>query len=154
MEKREARKRYEPLFREFMNVFPRKVDHSRAFDVFIELMLDGADAELIISRAASYGANVDPDQLQYVPSPRSWLRDRRWNDEDIFTDKKVSTREWFVRAWKDGDVGAVQNKYGYIYPDPPIPAGVTDVSAYRKDDRVRWVAQIASHVLNNTPLPD
>jgi hypothetical protein len=154
VDRRDARKRYEPLFREFMAAFPRKVDHQRAFDVFIDLMLDGEQPELIIERAASYSANVDPDQLQYVPSPRSWLRDRRWNDEDIFTDKKVSTREWFVRAWKDGDVGAVQNKYGFIYPDPPIPPGVTDVSAYRKDDRTRWVAQIASHVLNQTPLPD
>jgi hypothetical protein len=155
MNRSEARKRYEEVFRHFMEVYPRRVDHARAYDVFLELVVDdGYDPELIISRAASYGKNVDPDYLKYVPSPRTWLRDRRFNDEDIFTDRRVSTREWFVRAYKDADAASVEKKYGFVYPDPPIPSSVTDVRKWCEDDRRKWVGQIANHILNDAPLPD
>lgn len=155
MNRAEARKHYENVFRDFMLAYPRRVDHARAYDVFLDLVLDeGYSPEMIISKAESYGRNIDPEYLQYVPSPRTWLRDRRFHDEDIFTDRKVSTREWFIRAYREADASAVERKYGFVYPDPPIPADVSDVRKWCEDDRRRWVGQIANHVLNDAPLPD
>lgn len=151
---RELRGKYSDSFEEFWSCYPRHTDRQEALNVFIELGEEGVDLQYVIAKAKSYSRNVDPDQLRYCPSPKTWLRGRRWEDEDLFTDQIVSVREWFVRAWREGDVGAVQKKYGFIYPDPPIPAAVTDVSAFRRDDRVRWVGQIANHVLNAKPLPD
>lgn len=154
MDRSEARQRYEDVFRDFMSAYPRRVDHARAFDVFLDLLSEGYDPAMIVAKAESYSRNVSPENLQYVPSPRTWLRDRRFNDEDIFTDKRVSTREWFVRAYRDADAFAVEKKYGFVYPDPPIPAGITDVHKWCEDDRRRWVGQVANHILNDAPLPD
>jgi hypothetical protein len=155
MNRSEARKKYQGVFQDFMSVYPRRVDHARAYDVFLDLILDeGYDPGMILSKAASYGNNVDPENMQYVPSPRTWLRDRRFNDEDIFTDKKVSTREWFVKAYRSADASSVEKKYGFVYPDPPIPSDVTDVKSWCEDDRRKWVGQIANHVLNGAPLPE
>lgn len=155
MDRSTARKFYEETFREFMAVYPRRVDHARAYDVFLDLILDdGYEPSMIVAKAESYGRNIDPEYLKYVPSPRTWLRDRRFNDEDIFTDRKVSAREWFVRAYRDADASAVEKRYGYVYPDPPIPAEVTDVAKWCEDDRRKWVGQVANHILNNAPLPD
>ena len=138
-----------------MSIYPRRVDHARAYDVFLDLVLDeGYDPAMILSRATSYANNVDPENIQYVPSPRTWLRDRRFNDEDIFTDKKVSAREWFVKAYRAADASSVEKKYGFVYPDPPIPPDVTDVRNWCEDDRRKWVGQIANHVLNGAPLPE
>jgi hypothetical protein len=154
MERSQARKQYEDTFREFMAVYPRRVDHARAYDVFLDLVMDGMDPAVIVSRAESYGRNIDPEYLQYVPSPRTWLRDKRFNDEDIFTDRKVSAREWFVRAYREADAAAVEKRYGFVYPDPPIPDEVSDVTKWCEDDRRKWVGQVANHILNGAALPD
>ena len=155
LDRREARKRYQETFSTFMAAYPRRVDHTRAFEEFLVLVLDeGYDPSDLIAKAASYSRNVDPDNLQYVPSPRTWLRDRRFNDEDLFTDKRVSAREWLVRAYREADAAAVERKYGYVYPDPPVPDGVTDLIAWCRDDRKKWISGIANHILNGAPLPD
>jgi hypothetical protein len=155
MDRAEARKRYEETFRDFMAAYPRRVDHARAYDVFLDLVVDeGYEPSMIVSKAESYSRNVDPEYLKFVPSPRTWLRDRRFNDEDIFTDRKVSARDWFIRAYNDADAAAVEKRYGFVYPDPPIPADVTDVLAWCEDDRRKWVGQVANHILNNAPLPE
>lgn len=151
---RELRAKHDSAFVEFWNAYPRHTDRQEAFAAFIEVAEDGFDIGLIISKAKSYAANVDPEQIKFVPSPARWLRNRRWEDEDIFTDARVSTREWFIRAWKEADAASVERKYGYVYPDPPIPAGVTDIQKWCEDDRRRWVAEIANHVINKAPLPD
>ena len=154
MNRADARKRYRDVFHEFMSAYPRRVDHARAFDVFLDLVMGGVDPAMLIAKAASYARNVDPESLKFVPSPRSWLRDERFNDEDIFTDSRVTTREWFVRAYRQADAFSVEKKYGFVYPDPPIPADVSDIAKWCEDDRRRWVGQIANHVLNNAPLPE
>jgi hypothetical protein len=156
MDRAEARKRYEETFRDFMAAYPRRVDHARAYDIFLDLVLDeGVEPSMLISRAASYSSNVDPESIKFVPSPRTWLRDRRFHDEDIFTDRKVSAREWFIRAYTDADAAAVEKKYGYVYPDPPIPDMTQgEIRQWCEDDRRKWVGQIANHVLNNAPLPE
>lgn len=151
---RELRAKHEGAFTEFWNSYPRHTDRQEAFASFIEAAEDGCDIAFIIAKAKSYASNVDPAQLQYVPSPSKWLRGRRWEDNDLFTDARVSTREWFVRAWKEADAAAVERKYGFVYPDPPIPAEVTDIQKWCEDDRRVWVAQIANHVINKAPLPD
>lgn len=138
-----------------MAAYPRRVDHARAYDIFLDLVLDeGIEPTLLISRATSYSRNVDPEGMKFVPSPRTWLRDRRFHDEDLFTDRKVSAREWFVRAYTEADAAAVEKRYGFVYPDPPIPADVKDVVRWCEDDRRKWVGAIANHVLNDAALPE
>lgn len=157
MERGEARKLYEERFREFMVRYPRRIDHRRAYEVFLDLILDeGVDADYLIAKAAAYAGNVDPQYVQYIPSPRTWLRDRRFEDEDIFTDRKVSVREWFLRAYREGDVQGVERRWGFVYPDPAIPAELSDmdqIGQWCSDDRRRWIGEIARHVLHREPLP-
>lgn len=150
---RELRAKYDPIFKHFWDAYPRKVDRQESLDILAELGESGEDIESIIKQAESFGRNVDPENLQYVPSPKNWLKGRRWEDNDLFTDQRVSTREWFVRAWREADAAAVEKKYGFVYPDPPIPPDVQDVLAWCRDDRMRWVGIIANHILNGAPLP-
>jgi hypothetical protein len=151
---RELRAKYEGAFSEFWNSYPRHTDRQDAFNAFVEVAEEGFDVGLILTKAKSYSANVDPEQIRYVPSPGRWLRNRRWEDSDLFTDERESARAWFVRAWKEADAASVERKYGYVYPDPAIPSGVTDIQKWCEDDRRRWVAHIANHVINKVPLPD
>lgn len=151
---RELRARHDECFREFFDAFPRKVDHLRAFDEFINLVENGVDPQMLIEKARAYSKNVDPSQLQYVPSPRSWLRDHRWEDNDLFQDQFVSTREWFMEKYRTADAAAVARKYGFIYSRPPMPADVTDVDQWCVDQRKVWIGRVARHVLYSEPLTD
>lgn len=137
-----------------MREYPRRVDHARALDEFILAIEDGCDPEEMIARAASYARNVDPRNIQYVPSPKVWIRDRRWNDEDLFTSERTATREWFTRVYREADAAAVEREYGYVYPDPPIPTDCVDVEAFHRDSRKLFIAGVANHVLNQKPLPE
>lgn len=151
---RELRERYLPAFNDFFEAYPRKVDRIRSLDIYCELAEEGCDLGEILAKAESYGRNVDPAQLKYVPSPRSWLRDRRWEDHDLFTDQVVSQREWFVGAWARADTKSVSEKFGFIYTHPPIPEGVEDLDAWHKDQRKIWIGLVARHILYGEAYPE
>lgn len=148
----EARQRYRSAFAQFMSAYPRRVDHARAYDVFLGLILQGEDPRHLIAKAESYARTAG--DMKYVPSPRTWLRDRRFNDEDLVVDQTVSMREWFARAYREADAAVVEKKYGFVYPDPPVPDGVGNIHDWHRDARKVWVGQIANHVLNGAPLPE
>jgi len=48
MDRVEARKKYEGNFRDFMAAYPRRVDHARAYDVFLDLMEEGYEPSMIV----------------------------------------------------------------------------------------------------------
>lgn len=142
------------VFNDFFKVYPRKIDRLRALDAFIELAQDGCDLGEVIAKAEAYGKNVNPAQLQYVPSPRSWLRDRRWEDNDLFTDQSVAERDWLVNCWNRADTRSITERYGFLYNHPPIPEGVDDLDAWHKDQRKVWIGLVARHVLHGEEYPE
>lgn len=151
---RELRAKHLDAFAEFFSAYPRKVDQARSNDEFIALAEDGVDPQLLVEKAKSYAANVDPSKLQYVPSPRTWLRDRRWEDQDLFTDQFTSTRDWLRERYRLADAASVAKRYGFIYTRPPMPADVEDVEAWNVDQRKLWIAGVARHILHKEPLPE
>ena len=150
---RELRAKYEEQFDAFFEAFPRKIDRLNSFTVFISLGEEGVDLDMVIAKARSFSRNVDPKRLEYCPSPKSWLAGRRWEDSDLFTDERESTRNYLVEAWKAGDAAAVERKFGFIYADPPIPDGV-DIQVYCLDSRKAWITRVANHILHDGPPPD
>lgn len=148
-----ARKRYSDTFLQFIAAYPRKIDQSQAFTAFREAMEDGVDPQFMIERAKAYALNVDPTKLQYVPSPKTWIRDRRWEDHDLFTDQFTSTRDWLRERYRLADAASVSKKYGFIYCRPPMPDDVADVDAWNADQRRVWIAGVARHILHKEPLP-
>lgn len=151
---RELRIKYDSLFTEFFEKYPRKMGRQDAFDIFVELGEEGVDLSHVIKQAESYARNVDPREMQFVPWPKSWLKGRRWEDNDLFTDQRVSERDWFTGRWREGDAAAIYSRYGFVYPDPPIPNGVTDIAKFHFDARRTWIAQVANHILNGKDLPE
>lgn len=147
-----ARQQYHEVFRAFWDAYPRKIDGTQSYNVFLDLMEEGEDPQQLIERAKAYAHNVDPGQLKYVPSPRTWLRDRRWEDNDLFQDQFVATREWLLEKYRTGDAAAVARKYGFIYTRPPQPEWVQDVETWHKDMRKEWIGRVGRHVLKGEPL--
>lgn len=152
MASREQQLKYEGAFGLFWDAYPRKTDRHQAFLYFIELGEGGWDLTEIINRAKAFARNTDPSDLRYTPSAKAWLRDRRWEDNDLFTDQFTSTRDWFVRAYNDADVSVIEKKYGHIYPQPPVPDECADPVAFHRDARKTWIGKIARHVLHHEPL--
>lgn len=152
-DRKAARQRYGDIYQEFFQAYPRHIDRSAAFNVFLDLMGEGVDPQMLVEKARSYARNVDPRNMRYVPSPRNWLRDRRYEDTDLFADQFASVREFFEGAYERADVAAVCNRYGFIYVSPPPPAG-GDITQWREDQKRMWIGQIANHVLNGKPLPE
>lgn len=139
---------------QFMAAYPRKIDQAQACNAFLDAVQDGVDPQFLIERAQAYAQNVDPTKLQYVPSPRTWLRDRRWEDHDLFTDQFTSTRDWLRERYRLADAASVSKRYGFIYTRPPLPDDVVDVEAWNRDQRKVWIAGVARHVLHKEPLPE
>ncbi|BCO56138.1 hypothetical protein MINTM005_13820 [Mycobacterium intracellulare] len=152
-DRKAARQHYNDVFQEFAKAYPRHIDQSAAFNVFLDLMEEGVDPQMLIEKARSYARNTDPKDMRWVPSPRNWLRDRRYEDTDLFTDQFTSVREFFEGAYDRADAAAVCHRYGFIYVPPPAPEGV-DPDRWREDQRRLWIGQIADHVLNGKPLPE
>ena len=150
---RELRARHLENFKLFWEAFPRRIDQQRALDEFAELVESGEDPQELIERARAFARNTDPSKLEYVPSPRNWLRDRRWEDTDLFQDQYASTRDWLLGRYDAADAAAVAGKYGFVYNHPPIPEGVGDLLKWHEDQRRVWIAQVARHVLYGEEVP-
>lgn len=153
MDRRDIRKSLQPVYDGIWKAYPRHQDYGGGFNAFLDLMEEGVDPGLLLSKAADYSRNVDPNNLQYVPHLKSWLKGRRYEDEDLFTDQRVSIRSFLETAYDKADALAVAERFGFCYGDPPIPNDVVDVAKYCADDRRRWVAAVANHLLHGAELP-
>lgn len=69
-----------PRFDEFWNAYPKHQDKKRTEDEYAKALVL-ASAEVIIEGAQRYAAEVEGRELRYIKSARSWLADRRWEDE-------------------------------------------------------------------------
>jgi hypothetical protein len=151
----EARKHLQPAYDAVYQAYPIHQAYADGFNIFIDLVLDeGVSPQLLLDKAASYARNCDPQNLKYVPLLKSWLKSRRFDDEDLFTDQLVSTRTWFEKVYTEGDAAAVEKRYGFVFGDPPVPPGCADVGAWHADSRRSWIGAVARHVLHGDPLPE
>jgi hypothetical protein len=154
-DRREARRKWQTFYTEIYNAYPLHQDFGGGFSAFLDLLEEGQiDPQFILGKAESYSRNIDPDNLEYVPHLKTWLRNRRFEDEDLFTDQAVSRRQWFKGVWMRGDASAVVNKYGFIYNHPPVPDGVEDLASWHLDQRKLWIAKVANHILHGKEPPD
>lgn len=151
-DRKEARKRYLPVYDELYKAYPLHQNYGGGFNAFLDLLEEGVDPQLLIEKAKSYAQNVT--DVRWVPHLKTWLQDRRFEDEDLFTDQAVALREWFAGAYRRGDVVAVTNRFGFLYTHPPVPAGLEDPEAWHLDQKKIWIGQIARHILHGDPLPD
>lgn len=142
-----------PFYEELYKAYPLHQDFGGGFKALMELLEeDAVDPSILMEKAESYARNVD--DIKWVPHLKNWLRDRRFEDEDLFTDQAVATREWFVGVWGRADVQAISTKYGFIYNHPPIPADVADLEAWHKDQRKVWIGRVARHILHGEEYPE
>lgn len=151
----ERRQALQPVYDQLFRAYPLHQDYGGGFTAFLDLMeSESPDPGHLIKKATSYTSNVDPKDMKYVPLIKNWLKGRRYEDEDLFTDQRVASREWFIRAYADGDAASVEKRFGFIFPDPPVPAGCSDVLSWHKDARKTWIGAVARHVLHGEPLPE
>lgn len=154
MNRKEAKDKYQGLFQQFYQAYPRKVDSTPALGIFIDLMLEGVDPQMLIEKAKAFARNVDPSELRWTPSPKTWLRDRKFEDEDLFTNQRVQERDWLRGCWQRGDSRAVSEKTGFLYTPPAMPETVEDRDAWHFDQRRAWIAAVGNHLLNGGPYPE
>lgn len=70
-------------FEAFWAVYPRHVAKDAARKVWVKLAPDAALAEVIVARVQEHAASPQwrKDGGQFVPHARTWLNQRRWEDE-------------------------------------------------------------------------
>lgn len=153
-DRKTLRKTTQPLYDSIYKAYPIHQDYGGGFEVFLDLLCEGVDPDFLLKKAESYARNVDPSRLKWVPHLKTWLRNRRFEDEDLFTDQRVANREWFMRVYREGDVAAVENRLGFIYTQPPVPDGVVELAKWHMDHRKVWIGYVARHVLYGEPLPE
>lgn len=148
----EARKRNRKAFDLFWAAYPRKVAPSEAERTFSDMVSQGVNPDHLIAKARAYARTVDPANLRYVPAPHSWLRQGRYDDEDLFTNQVEQEREWFRQCWRDINVRAIENRYHVTFDKQYPPEEMKDVDAiklwYRETARA-WITQMASEKIND-----
>lgn len=106
----ESRPKGEPLdkgFAEFWAAYPKKVEKKAALAAWKAKRLNGHAQEVIDhvrKRAAQDKAWLDG----YVPSPKRFIRDERWNDE---FPEVMSHRERVLRALEENDKPVLEGSY-------------------------------------------
>lgn len=140
----EIRRKNRKAFDLFWSAYPRKVAPTEAERVFSDIVQSGQDPEYLIQKARYYAATVDPNDLRYVPAPHAWLRQGRYDDEDLFTNQASQEREWFRQCWKDCNVKAIENRYHVTFEKQYPPDGMQDADAiklwYRETARA-WISK-------------
>lgn len=146
----QARNKWRKQFDQFWAAFPKKVAPTEAERVFADLCERGTDPGLLISKAKAYAKTVDPKDMQYVPSPHSWLRQGRYEDEDLFTNQREQELVWLRECWRKADVKAVENRFHVCFPKTYPPDEMTDPDAIRLWYRATaqaWITQVAKDKL-------
>jgi hypothetical protein len=152
-DRKSLREKWFPFYETLFKAYPLHQDFGGGFNAFLDLLEeDEVDPQLLLEKAEGYAQNVD--DIRYVPHLKNWIKNRRFEDEDIFTDQAVALREWFTGAWRRGDARAVSEKYGFIYNHPPVPEGVEDLDSWHQDQRKVWIAKVANHILNGQAYPE
>lgn len=116
-------------FQEFYDSYPRKIDRVRAEKAFAGINPDPNLLGMMIRHCTT--AYLDTE-VRYIPSPTTYLNDRRWEDQvgvsgfvGRHTDR--SWRDGFVekhqdRSWADGIDGHVANAEAEIERDHSVVA--------------------------------
>ena len=131
-------------FQEFWKAYPKHVAPAEAERVFNELVRKGADAAKLISAARRYALTVGED-LDYVPSPHSWLKQGRYDDADLAVDEHAAQVNWLRQQYKTANVKAVENRYHISMPKAYPPDDMTDPDAIRSwyKERVQsWIHDV------------
>ena len=152
----QAREKHRAAFQSFWAAYPRKVAINEAERVFSETVegtpsRPGVDPVLLIEKARAYARNVDPDRMEYVPSPHKWLRDGHYADNDLFTDQRAAEKDWLRGCYQRCDQAAVENKYHVKMPRPTLPENITDPDEIRqwyKRQVQSWILDVAKKVEN------
>lgn len=151
-DRKEARKRYLPVYDELYKAYPLHQNYGGGFNAFLDLMEEGVDPQLLLEKATAYARNTK--DVRWVPHLRRWLLDRRFEDEDLFTDQFVTLRNWFIGAYRRADAAAVTNRFGFLYTHPPVPSDEYDPEKWHEDQKRAWIGEIANHILHGKPLPE
>jgi hypothetical protein len=139
----EARRKNREYFQAFWRVYPRHTHINESENVFSQIVegtpsTPGVDPLSLIEKARIYASSIGPDDVKWVPAACYWLKDGRYDDVDLFTDKKAAERRWFERCWDNCDVTAVQDRYKEYMPRVNLPPNITEPDAIR-----RWYKNIA-----------
>ncbi len=150
----DLRQKWLPYYELLYKAYPVHQDFGGGFTALLDLIeAGGFDADYVLKKAQAFAQNTDPNDLRYVPHLKSWLRDRRFEDIDLFTDQVAAQREWLLGVYKRADVRAITNKYGFIYTHPPVPETVQDLDAWHEDQRRVWIGKIGRFLLHGEEYP-
>ena len=68
------------VFNEFWKHYPRKINKAAAKQSFATALTKEKGC-VIIKGAKEYSESVKPDEIRFVPYPRTWLRQERWSEK-------------------------------------------------------------------------
>lgn len=150
----DLRDRWLPYYEELFKAYPLHQDFGGGFNALLDLVEEGGfDADHVLQQARGLAENTAPDKLKYTPHIKSWLRDKRFEDSDLFTDQGTAQREWLMGCYRRGDVRSIMNRYGFIYTHPPIPDDVQDLEAWHQDQRKVWIGKVGRFLLHGEEYP-
>lgn len=105
-EKRKEEKRNTPLpptggadrslFDVFWAAYPKKKAKADAEKAFKALKVDEALLSVLLSSLEKQKASPEwaKEHGQYIPYPATWLRGKRWNDEEVTDNGGTHTKQW------------------------------------------------------------
>lgn len=150
-----ARGKNRPYFKAFWDAYPKHTNIGETERVFSEVVegspsRPAVDPVMLINKAKAYARNINPDEMQYVPSPHNWLRDGRWEDRDLFTDSKDAEKEWINGCWQRCDVAAVENRLRVKMPRINVPDGMSDpveIKQWYRRQVQAWITDMGKQLL-------
>lgn len=147
----QLRARYGDAFQAFWRVYPRRERMAEAERAFYSACESGLDPVMLIEKARAFARSRDPEDIKFVPSPNKWLAERRWEDNDLFTDQKLAQKEWLNGCWQRVDVAAVENRFQIKMPRINVPDGMEaeDIPGWYKNEARKWIRETARKMLED-----
>jgi hypothetical protein len=144
----QARAKNRSHFTAFWEAYPKKQAINEAERVFSEVVegtssRPGVDPVMLVQKAQAYARNVNPSELEYVPLAHKWLREGRYEDNDLFTDQRAAEKEWLHGCYQRCDVKAVENRLRVKMPRVNLPEGMED----QQEIRTWYKAQVRTWIL-------
>jgi hypothetical protein len=125
-------------FEDWWKLYPLKKAKGQAEKAFRSAMMQ-TDMPTLVAAVTAYAKTVEGKDPKYIAYGSTWLNGKRWLDEDVVPVTDEGITAWVKSCYDNYDTKSIEDRTGFVFPQPDIPDSVSDVRQFNLDARREWI---------------